>query len=69
MGDDVQVAALIVPQANLNLSAEKLKTLMQQKIELINSSNVAYKEIKKWRLVAGLPKNTVGKIKRNQNVV
>lgn len=64
VNDDVQVAALIVPQTNLNLPLEKLQAFVRQKVKAVNRNNAPYKEIKKWRLVAGLPRNVVGKIKR-----
>lgn len=76
--DDVQVAALIVPDEkkvaevlqtdNKTFDHDQLCSFIRKQIRKINQSNVHYKEIKKWRLVTGLSKNATGKIRRQEAV-
>lgn len=72
--DDVEVAALIVPdnekiaELHPNWSgipdAKKIKNFLSKKIESVNQKNVPYKAIRDFQIVAGLPKTASGKMKR-----
>lgn len=73
--DDVQVAALLVPDQEqliklsqktaLELDEQTIKTIIGKQIELVNQHNAPYKAIKSWQVVTSIPRTVTGKIKRN----